>query len=98
MARRRTLQAGETANNDINHRATPSSLLLVSPLHGSLIGNDETRSESWGAFLFAKIKKRPKKASRAMTDFTAFYVNDEGPFTPTPPIHTHYYTPRDNND
>jgi hypothetical protein len=37
-----------------NHRETPSSLLLVSPLHGSLFGNGENK-ESWlGAFSFAK--------------------------------------------
>jgi hypothetical protein len=33
-----------------------------------------------------------------VTDFTAFYVNVDGPFSVTPPIHTHYYTPRDHND
>jgi hypothetical protein len=63
------------------------------------IGNDETRSESWGHFPLRKFKKKnPKKASRAVTDFTAFYVNVDGPFSVTPPIHTHYYTPRDHSD
>jgi hypothetical protein len=33
-----------------------------------------------------------------MTDFSPCDINDEGPFTLTRPIHTHYYTPRDNND
>lgn len=57
----------------------------------AIVGNDdETRSECWG--------RLSENASRAIPLSPLAHVNDEGPFTLTQPIHTHYYTPRDHND
>jgi hypothetical protein len=78
----------------IVQRATRSSLLLVSPLlHGSLIGNDETRSESaWGRFHLRNKKTPEKRVSRhdrqchplptsKINDAWPFHANTAHPYT-----------------